>query len=80
VNATVEEVQKVIQEEFPGADVSDIHETNHRISGRFDWPPFKAIDFSERFELVQTKIHRRFGLRGLNLGSLYPMAPGEKLN
>ena len=79
MNATIEEVQRVIQEEFPGAEVNGIREENHHISGRFDWAPFRGMEIEDRLAQVRKKVRNRLGLRGLNVGTLYPMVPGEKL-
>lgn len=77
--ATLEEVQKIIQAEFPGSDVGGIREENHWVLGTIVWKGFKGIDFSERSHLITAKVRDRLGLRGLNVGILFARAPGEKL-
>lgn len=77
--ATVDEVKQVISEEFPESDVAGIIEEGHRIGGTFFWPKFKGMDFSERNRLVTRRVRDRLGLHGINIGFLFPLAPGEKL-
>lgn len=77
--ATLEEVQQIIQNEFPGSDVGGIREEHHRILGNIVWKGFKGQDISERSRLITEKVRDRLGLRGLNVGVLFPLAPGEKL-
>jgi acid stress-induced BolA-like protein IbaG/YrbA len=77
--ATLEEVKQVIQTEFPGSDVDDVKEENHRVLGTIVWNGFKGKDSRERNRLVTEKVRNRLGLRGINVGILFPLAPGEKL-
>jgi len=77
--ATLEEVQKIIQDEFPGSDVASIREEDHRIKGNIVWQGFKGQDSRQRNRLVTEKVRDKLGLRGLNVGFLFPLAPGEKL-
>ncbi len=77
--ATLEEVRNVILQEFPDADPEDVVEEDHRIFGTIRSREFKPIkDSTERNRLVTTKVRDRLGLRGLNVGILFPRAPGEK--
>jgi hypothetical protein len=77
--ATLEEVQKIVQDEFPGSEVGGIREEDHRILGTIVWKGFKGQDISERSHLITAKVRDRLGLKGLNVGVLFPLAPGEKL-
>ena len=77
--ATLEEVKQVIEYEFPGADVGGIQEENHRVIGSIVWKDFKGMDSKERHRLVTEKVRNRLGLRGINVGILFPLAPGEIL-
>ncbi|MDQ2733125.1 MAG: hypothetical protein M3Y56_15845 [Armatimonadota bacterium] len=75
--ATLSEVQEIIREEFPNSIVDKITEENHRIGGIIEWPQFQDMDGEERNRLVTEKVRGRLGLRGLNVGFLFPRAPGE---
>ncbi len=77
--ATVEEVRKIIEAEFEGSNVSGITEDDHRIGGIIVWPGFKSLDSIERNQLVTEKVRDRLGLRGLNVGLLFPRASEEDL-
>jgi hypothetical protein len=77
--ATIDEVKQVIEQEFPGSDVRDIQEINHRISGTIIWQDFKDKTVRERNRLVTEKVRNRLGLEGMNVDFLFPLAPGEKL-
>ena len=75
---TLEELQQIIQNEFPGSDVAGIREENHRIKGNIVWKGFTGQDSWERNRQVTEKVRDKLGLRGLNVGFLFPLAPGEK--
>jgi hypothetical protein len=77
--ATLEEVREVAQEVFPGADVNGLMEQNHRVVGEIIWDGFKERDIEERNRLVTERIRNRLGLKGINVGVLFPLAPGEHL-
>lgn len=77
--ATLEEIQNVIREAFPGSDAEGIEEKGHRVVGTIFWKGFKGKDFVERNRLVTEKIRDRLGFRGINIGTLFPLAPKEKL-
>ncbi len=77
--ATVDDLKKVIQEEFEDSDFTDIDEENHRINGTIRWPGFKGKTIEERNRLVTEKIRRRLGYEGLSVGVLFPLTPGEQL-
>lgn len=75
--ATLDEVKQVIQEEFPGSDVGDVKEENHRVLGTIIWDQFQGMNSGERNRLVTERVRDRFGLRGINISILFPRAPGE---
>jgi hypothetical protein len=77
---TADEVRQVVQEAFPEADVHDIKEEDHRVSGIILWAGFEGMPDEDRFALVRKRIRDRFGLRGRNLGILFALAPGEDLD
>ena len=77
--ATLDQVRQIIQREFPGADVQEIVENNHRLMGAIVWPGFANMGAEERNRLVTERIRYRLGLEGTNLGVLFPVAPGEYL-
>ncbi len=77
--ATLEEVQKVIREAFPGADVKGIEEKNHRIFGSIIWKGFKKMKFEERNRQVTEKVRDKLGFEGIRVGILFPLAPKERL-
>jgi hypothetical protein len=77
--ATVQEVQQVIQEQFPNSDVSGIHEENGRVLGTIVWQDFKEMDSRRRNRLVTERVRGHLGTRGVNVGVLFPLAPGEYL-
>src|SRR5256885_1281125 len=77
--ATLEEVQAIIQQEFPGSDVRGLKEENHRVVGTIIWDGFKHKDSEERNRLVTERVRNKLGLRGINVGILFPLAPGEEL-
>lgn len=76
---TLRELQKIIEEEFPGADVSGLEERNSRVTGAIVWPEFGSVDIWERNRLVRDKVRERLGLSGLNVGILLPMASKDEL-
>lgn len=77
--ADLKEVQEVIQEEFPGADVSDLGENNYRVTGTIVWDGFQNKDSWERNRMVTERVRDRLGMRGINIGLLFPRAfRGEK--
>jgi acid stress-induced BolA-like protein IbaG/YrbA len=77
--ATVEEVRQLIRQSFGDADVSGIKEENHRVVGTIISSEFEGMDSRERTRLVTERVRNRLGLRGINVGILFPLAPGEKL-
>lgn len=76
--ATVKDVQQIARNEFPGADVTGIREENNRILGSIVWKGFRGQNSQERNRLITEKVRDRLGLRGLHVGFLFPIAPGEK--
>ena len=56
-----------------------VTETNHRVVGTIIWEGFKDKDVEERNRLVTEKVRNKLGLRGINVGILFPLAPGERL-
>lgn len=79
--ATVTEVRKLIEDAF-GSDsalASVVQEKQGRIVGNIVWTGFEKMDVSARNQLVTQRIRNPLGFRGLNVGILYPLAPGEHL-
>jgi len=74
----VEELRGLLEKEFPGARI-DIEETNGRINGPIISAEFKGLDDVARNKLVTERVRNHLGLKGLNIGILVPLAPGEKL-
>ena len=77
--ATISEVKQLIQTEFPTANVDQVTEENHRITGTIVWQDFKGKTIEERNRLVTERIRNRLGLNGMYIGVLFALAPGEKL-
>jgi len=77
--ASVSEVREVILSGFPGANVGGVKEENHRIIGVIQWEGFKNVGIDERNRWVTERVRNKLGLKGLNVGILYPLAPGEHL-
>lgn len=77
--ATLDEVKEVIKNGFPTAEVEGIQEENHRVLGSIVWEGFKDMDYKERNRLVTLKVRDTLGYRGMNVGVLFPLAPGETL-
>lgn len=76
--ATLEEVKQLIQEGFPNSE-SEIVEEDHRIVGTIYSNEFKKLDARERNRLVSTRVRNKLGSRGINIGFILPLAPGDKL-
>ncbi len=76
---TVEELKKVLQDEFPNSDVAGVTEKNHRVTGTVIWKGFKGKDSDERHRLIDERVLDKLGMRGINVGVLFLLAPGEKL-
>ncbi len=76
--ATLEEVRKAIQQAFPDADVDSLQEQNHRVTGTIVSREFEGKDAWERNRLVTERVRDRLGLRGVNVGFPFPVAPGEQ--
>jgi stress-induced morphogen len=77
--ATLSEVKQVIEEAFPGANVDGVQEEHYRVLGSIVWKDFKGMPSEDRHRLVTEKVRNRLGLKGINIGILFPLAPGEKL-
>lgn len=72
--ATLDEVREIIQEEFPGADVSELGEKDYRVTGTIVWDGFQHKDSWERNRMVTERVRDRLGMRGINIGILFPRA------
>ncbi len=77
--ATVQEVQEIIREAFPDSDVSHLAEENHRVVGTVYWDGFQNMPPRERNRLMTERVRDRLGLKGLNVGVLFPLVRGETL-
>lgn len=76
--ATVDEVKKMMQDEFPNSDVSDIREGEyHRVTGTIRWYGFKGKELDERYNLL-LRARNKLEDRGIKVGFLLPLAPGEQ--
>jgi len=73
----LDEVRRVVTSEFPGADVGQIREENHRVTGSIVWSSFRGMEYRERNRLITEKVRNKLGLKGINIGLLFPVAPGE---
>lgn len=76
--ATVDEVKQLIQDGFPDSE-SFVEENDHRIVGTIRWKGFKKMDPRERNQIVTDRVRNKLGYRGLNIGFILPLAPGDKL-
>jgi len=76
---TAEELKKAIKDEFPNANVEGIIEKNHRVTGTIFWKGFKNKNSEERHRLLTERVLDKLGLKGINIGVLFPRAPGEEL-
>jgi len=76
---TVEEVKKILRDEFPGSDVGGITEEDHEVVGAVVWKGFKGKDLDERHRLMDERVLDKLGMRGINVGLVFLLAPGEKL-
>lgn len=76
--ATVTDLEDVIRRQFPGAEV-EVTERSHRLSATIRWTRFKRMSMDNGFRLVKERVRDEMGFRGLNVGTIYPLAPGESL-
>ena len=76
---TVDEIKKILREKFPGSDVGGITEKDHQVIGTIIWKGFKGKDTDERHRLIDERVLDKLGMKGINIGVLFPRAPGEKL-
>lgn len=74
--ATRQEVENLILQGFPNAHV-DLQEDDHRVVGTIISEKFKNMESEQRNELVTKEIRDKLGLNGINVGFLFPLAPGE---
>ncbi|MCX6360658.1 MAG: hypothetical protein NT029_12660 [Armatimonadetes bacterium] len=77
--ATLTEVQEAILRAFPDADVTRIRQEGSRVLGVIVSSEFTDKEDRERNRLVSERVRELLGLRGLNVGILFPLAPGESL-
>jgi hypothetical protein len=75
---TLQELETLIREEFPQS-TPELAEELNRITGTIRWEEFRPMDISDRNSLVTKRVRDKLGLRGMNVGILYPLAPGEAL-
>ena len=76
--ATVDEIRQLILEQFPDAKDLELTEApDHRIMGTIISEEFRDLDAPDRNRLVTERIRNKLGYRGLNVGLLFPLAPGE---
>ena len=76
--ATLEEVRTLIQTSFPNSNI-EIWEKDQRVLGVITWDQFKGMEPAERHRLIRERVRNKLGLSGMNVGVLFPLAPGEKL-
>jgi stress-induced morphogen len=77
--ATLDEVKQVIREAFPDANVDGVKEEDYRVLGTIVSQEFQDKNTRERNRLVTRRVRDKLGLRGINVGVLFPLAPGETL-
>jgi hypothetical protein len=77
--ATLDEVRAAIHVAFPDADLDKIEERDSGIGGIIVSREFAGLDVSQRNQLINEKVLYPLGLRGLNVGVLYALAPRETL-
>jgi len=77
--ATLDEVRGIIRDSFPGANVEVSLKPDNIITGTIYSEEFKNKDVSARNNLVWERVRNKLGLRGINVGVLFPLAPGERL-
>ena len=75
--ATLDEVKNLISGEFVDADVTEITEVGSRIIGTIRSPEFEHMTSTQRNQEVTKRVRDKLGLRGLNVGILFPRAPGK---
>lgn len=75
--ATVEEVEQLIQEGFPGSE-AEVTEKNHRVVGTIFWDQFQGKDPGERNRLVTRMVRDPLGYKGINIGFLLPLASKDE--
>ena len=77
---SLQEVQQLVQKQFPGATIDELEQRpNLRILGTIRWQGFRGMGDGDRNTLVTQKVRNELGLRGINIGVLVPLAPGESL-
>ena len=77
---TIEEVQKLIQQKFPGSDVNELSQLpDYRIVGAIRWRGFQKMSNNDRNRLVTQMVRNELGLKGINVGVLIPLTPEEQL-
>jgi hypothetical protein len=77
--ATLEDVRNLVSEGFPGSDVSEILEENHRVFGTVRWNGFSDYSQEDRNRLVTQRVRNKLGFKALNVGMLFPRVPGEDI-
>lgn len=77
--STVDQVRELIRSAFPDANVDGVTQENSKITGTIVWAGFEMMDPGERNKQITKKVRNVLGLRGLNVGVIYPLAPGEEL-
>lgn len=78
--ASVEEVQERLLKAWPDADVGGVRMEGHRITGVVCWEGFRRMSLERRLAKLAQVVRDPLGAYGLNIGPLYPLAPGEKLD
>jgi len=73
----LDELTKLLSEEFEGVLTENLHEDSGRIIGAIIWEGFEGKDPRERSELITERIRRPLGSRAVNIGIVLPYAPGE---
>ena len=77
---TANDVRDIVSEAFTDAKI-DVSEDpqSHLVTGIITWNGFGGLDSRERHRLISERVRNKLGMRALNLGILFPLAPGEKL-
>ena len=76
---TLANVKNAIQNGFPGTEVIELTEEHHKVVGTIVWKGFKGKNPTERHHLITEKVRNRLGSSAINVGILFPLAPGETL-
>ena len=75
--ANLNQVQNIIQHADPLADVAGVEERGGRIFGVVVSPSFAPMTAEQRSAWMREVVRNELGSRGVNVGILIAVAPGE---